>query len=77
VTGCSAISAPPISSLAPAAARFRTYGVTLEDAAHGYWQRLLHHPLAMEWFALGEAETTVIDMFELPRREAETSDGLL
>jgi len=72
---CSAISAPPISSCA-GRARFRTYGVTLEDAAHGYWQRLLHHPLAMEWFASASRDD-VIDMFELPRREAETSDGLL
>jgi glutathione S-transferase len=52
----------------PVAARFRTYGVTLEGAAGAYCQRLLHHPLATEWFSLGEAEPMVIDMFEQPRR---------
>jgi glutathione S-transferase len=62
---------------APVAARFRTYGVVLDGAAHAYWQRLLAHPLAGEWFALGEVEPIVIDMFELPRREREASNGVL
>lgn len=51
---------------APVAARFRTYGVTLEGNAGRYCQRLLDHALAAEWFALGEAEPEVIEQFELP-----------
>jgi glutathione S-transferase len=51
---------------APVAARFRTYGVVLEPPAQAYARRLLDHPIAKEWFALGEAELTVIDQFELP-----------
>jgi glutathione S-transferase len=62
---------------APVAARFRTYGVVLDGAAHGYCQRLLAHPLAAEWFALGEAEPTAIDMFELPRRVAGAANGAI
>lgn len=50
----------------PVAARFRTYDVHLIGAANDYCQRLLSHPLAREWFALGEAETGVIEIFELP-----------
>jgi glutathione S-transferase len=60
---------------APVAARFRTYGVALGGTADGYCQRLLAHPLASEWFALGEAEPMVIDRFELPRRAVETGHG--
>jgi glutathione S-transferase len=51
---------------APVAARFRTYGVSLPSVAHDYWLRLLSHELAAEWFALGQAEQTVIERFELP-----------
>lgn len=58
---------------APVAARFRTYGVTLDGRAQAYCQRLLSHPLTAEWFALGEAEPAVIDIFELPRRAAEAA----
>ena len=53
---------------APVAARFRTYGVEIGGRAGEYWQRLLRHPLAAEWFALGEAEPMVIEQFELPTR---------
>lgn len=53
---------------APVAVRFRTYGVALDGAARAYAERLLDHPLAREWFALGEAEPMVIEQFELPRR---------
>jgi len=53
---------------APVAARFRTYGVSLEGPALDYWRRLLAHPLAEEWFDLGEAEPMVIEQFELPHR---------
>ena len=54
---------------APVAARFRTFDVRLQaPAAVEYWHRLLTHPLATEWFALGEAEPMVIDQFELPSR---------
>jgi glutathione S-transferase len=53
---------------APVATRFRTYGVGLEGPAQEYWRRLLAHPLAAEWFALGETERMVIEQFELPHR---------
>jgi glutathione S-transferase len=53
---------------APVAARFRTFGVSLTGAANDYFQRLLGHPLAAEWFALGELEPMVIEQFELPHR---------
>lgn len=51
---------------APVAARFRSYGVTLSGEAESYCQRLLDHPLAAEWFALGEQESSIIEQFELP-----------
>ncbi len=51
---------------APVATRFRTYGVELDGNARAYCQRLLEHPLAAEWFALGEAEPEVVEQFELP-----------
>ncbi len=51
---------------APVAARFQTYGVTPAPAAMPYYQALLDHPLVREWFAMGEVETDVIEMFELP-----------
>lgn len=50
----------------PVAARFRTYNVGLPGRAGEYCQRLLQHPLAEEWFALGEREQGRIDIFELP-----------
>ena len=53
---------------APVAARFRTYGVQLTGPADGYCQRLLNHPLAVEWFDAGAGEPDVIDAFELPVR---------
>ena len=53
---------------APVAARFRTYGVSLDGKAQDYFERLLGHPLASAWFELGEAEPMVIDRFELPGR---------
>lgn len=56
---------------APIAARFRTYDVALPDAAQAYWLRLLSHDLSAEWFALGQADPTVIDAFELPMRTAD------
>lgn len=55
---------------APIAARFRTYDVELRGAAKAYEQRLLAHPLAVEWFALGQAEPMTIDRFEAPHRAA-------
>ena len=53
---------------APVAARFRSYGVELQGAAHDYGERLLTHPLSAEWFALGEVEPMIIEQFELPVR---------
>jgi glutathione S-transferase len=53
---------------APVAARFRTYDVEVPGPAGAYWERLLRHPLATEWFEMGEREPTVIEQFELPSR---------
>lgn len=54
---------------APVAARFRTYGIALRSpVAARYCERLLAHPLAQAWFALGEADPSVIEAFELPSR---------
>ncbi len=53
---------------APVAARFRTYGVTPAAPALAYHERLLSHPLVVEWCALGAAEAGTIAMFELPQR---------
>jgi glutathione S-transferase len=50
---------------APVATRFRTYGVELDGPAREYMDRLLQHPLVVEWTTLAEAETTVIPRFEL------------
>src|SRR5262245_35133879 len=52
---------------APVAARFRTFGISLTGVANDYFQRLLGHPLASEWFTLGELEPMVIEQFELPK----------
>jgi len=60
---------------APVAARFRTYGVELDGAADDYFRRLIEHPLASAWFALGAAEPMVIDQFELPHRPGTTLTG--
>lgn len=38
---------------APVAARFRTYGVTLNGEAETYCQALLNHPLVVQWYAEG------------------------
>src|SRR5262245_21992236 len=56
---------------APVAVRFRTFGIRLTGAANDYFQRLLGHPLATEWFALGELEPMVLEQFELPHRSSD------
>jgi glutathione S-transferase len=50
---------------APVATRFRSYGVQLEGPANRYCERLLQHPLVVEWSALAEAETDLIPIFEV------------
>ncbi|GAA4501218.1 glutathione S-transferase [Gluconacetobacter tumulicola] len=56
---------------APVASRFQTYGVSLQGGAATYLERMLAHPLVREWFASGQDEAEIIDMFELP----DQSDG--
>ncbi len=51
---------------APLASRFLTYDVTLTGVAYEYQQKLLAHPLVVEWFELGLKETACIEKFELP-----------
>lgn len=53
---------------APVASRFLTYEIALAGRAGAYAARLLDHPLAREWFALGAAEPGLIEMFEAPER---------
>jgi len=54
---------------APVAARFQTYGVSLDGRSENYFERLLFHPLTQEWSTAGRHESTVINMFELPESE--------
>jgi glutathione S-transferase len=51
---------------APVATRFVTYDVAPTPAAAAYWERLLTHPLVVEWLALARGEPQVIEHFELP-----------
>jgi glutathione S-transferase len=51
---------------APVATRFQTYGVPVEDGARTFYERILGHPLVVEWLAAGQAEKTIIQQFELP-----------
>lgn len=53
---------------APVATRFQTYGVEPQGTCASYMRALLSHPLVVEWLALGAAEATVIEQFELPGR---------
>lgn len=50
---------------APIATRFQTYGVHLEGSAKDYMERLLAHPLLVEWLRLGAEETDVISASEV------------
>lgn len=51
---------------APVACRFQTYSVTLDGAAGAYHERLLEHPLVVEWLTRGAAETNRIEELERP-----------
>lgn len=51
---------------APVACRFKTYSVTLDGAAGAYRERLLEHPLVVEWLTRGAAETNRIEELERP-----------
>ncbi len=53
---------------APVAARFQTYAIEPTPEASSYHQMLLAHPWVAEWLAAGQAEESVIPMFELPER---------
>jgi len=50
---------------APIATRFQTYGVQLEGPPKNYMQRLLEHPLVVEWLRLGREESDVIPLLEV------------
>jgi glutathione S-transferase len=50
---------------APIATRFQTYGVQLEGPAKNYMERLLKHPLVVEWLRLGQEESEVIPRLEV------------
>ena len=50
---------------APIATRFQTYGVQLDGNAASYMERLLSHPLVVEWLRLGRVEPDVIPRLEV------------
>jgi glutathione S-transferase len=50
---------------APVATRFVTYDVFLAPALRAYVDRLLSHPAVAQWIREAEAETEVIERFEL------------
>ncbi|MBK4736379.1 glutathione S-transferase family protein [Noviherbaspirillum pedocola] len=50
---------------APVATRFITYDVFLAPALRAYVDRLLNHPAVDQWIREAEAETEVIERFEL------------
>ncbi len=52
---------------APVATRFQTYGVAVTGRAREFYERILRHPLVVEWLEHGIAETSRIERFELPR----------
>lgn len=45
---------------APVASRFRTYGVSLDDASRRYVDALLEHPATVEFVAAGKAEAWIM-----------------
>jgi glutathione S-transferase len=50
---------------APIATRFQTYSVQLEGLARAYMDRLLAHPLVVEWLRLAREEVDVIPSLEV------------
>jgi glutathione S-transferase len=52
---------------APIAARFQTYGVQLKGSPKSYMDRLLDHPLVVEWLRFGQLEVDVIEASEVGR----------
>ena len=50
---------------APIGTRFQTYGVELQGLAKNYFDRLLEHPLVVEWLRLGADESDVIPILEV------------
>jgi len=51
---------------APVATRFQTYGVAVIGGARQFYERILEHPLVVEWLSAGRAESSTIEQFELP-----------
>lgn len=51
---------------APVATRFQTYGVATAGRSREYLERILAHPLVVEWLAAGRADRSRIEAFELP-----------
>jgi glutathione S-transferase len=51
---------------APAATRFRTYGVALSEPARRYADTLLALPAMREWYAAAHAETEILPQYEHP-----------
>ncbi len=50
---------------APIATRFQTYDVRVEGSARNYMERLLAHPLVVEWLRLGQEEADFIPALEI------------
>jgi len=50
---------------APIATRFQTYDVRVEGPARHYMERLLAHPLVVEWLRLGQEEADYIPALEI------------
>jgi glutathione S-transferase len=53
---------------APIVTRFQTYDVAVTGRAREFYDRVLEHPLVVEWLDAGRAERSTIPQFELPPR---------
>lgn len=49
----------------PIASRLTTYGVRVPEDSAAWISRVLEHPAVLEWYALAEAETEVIEPAEI------------
>ena len=50
---------------APVVTRFKTYGVKLDAVSQAYADAILAHPAVRQWYADAEAESWVIEKYEL------------
>jgi glutathione S-transferase len=50
---------------APVVTRFKTYGVSLDAVSQAYCDAILAHPAMRQWYADAEAESWVIEKYEL------------